>query len=529
MLRKTSHKYLAVLMTALCVLNSTPTVAFAKTSLEIANEHGANLNSNYMPEGSIVTEDHTGRILWAENINREWTPASMSKLMVILLAYDAIDRGELSLDTEIPVTDEMIKLCKNQTLSNNDMKAGCSYTISELIDLVIVPSSAAGTYMLADAVNPNRTEYVKLMNERAQSLQMTDTHYTNPVGVKNRYLGYLAPEGADPDADNYTSARDYAILAGELINKHPDILNHTADFNITVKEGTPYEEHFRGYVHSLRGARYYYEGTDGLKSGSADKGYNYTSTCKRGDTRLNMVILGVGWWDLDDAEWQRHLIGNALYDEAFDTYEYRQILKKGETYTVGDTTFTAKDDLWDCVRKDFTIENLIVDDKNGTARVDMDTDFLPGYEVPTAKISTNFTPFGAPTDIDASKGTQTFIISLVATLAIIFIIKASKKGKKKSSAEPESADNQSDQKPKRPKQPTEASRVIDIESTFVDMPAQTDANPSRSRGKHFKNSTNRTSTPNKSGLNIATRRSEVKRADGTTTSYRTLDVQNKYK
>ena len=490
MLRKTYQKILAVLLAFICTFNMNPAFAYAKSSLEIANEHGANLNTNYQPQGSIVTEDHTGRILWAENINQEWTPASMSKLMVILLAYDAIDRGELTLDTQVPVTEEMVKLCRNIYLSNNEMKMGCSYTIGELIDLVIVPSSAAATYMLCDVVNPDRTEYVKLMNERAQSLHMTDTHYVNPVGVKSAYLGHLAPKGSDPNGDNYTSARDYAILAGELINKYPDILNHTNSFYITVKAGTPYEEHFEGYVHSLPKARYAYEGTDGLKSGSADKGYNYTSTCKRGDTRLNMVILGVGWWDLDDAEWQRHLIGNALYDEAFDTYEYRQILKKGETYKVGDVEFTAKDDLWDCVRKDFTTENLIVDPNTSTVRSDMETDFLPGYEVPTAKISVHQTFFGTQTDIDATKGIQTFVVALVATLIVIALVKFfSKKRKRKAKKSKASVSN-----------------------SAVMTKTQSTAEASNIKPKHFKmNHASNSMTPNQAGVHISPRPSYKKK------------------
>ncbi len=435
MLRQSTRKFIATALAALCIFNSSPTQAFAKTSLEIANEHGANLNSNYQPEGSIIADDKTGRILWSENIHTQWTPASMSKLMVILLAYEKIDEGKLSLDTEVPVTDEVIKLCRNNMLANNNMKEGASYTVSELIDLVIVPSSAAATYMLADCVNPDRAELVRMMNAKAQELHMNDTKYQNPVGVRNKLLGFLMPEGADPEGDNYTSAHDYAVLAGELINKHPDILNHTHSFKIVVKEGTPYEEHFEGYVHSLPGARYEYEGTDGLKSGSADKGYNYTSTCKRGETRLNLIILGVGWWDLDDAEWQRHLIGNALYDEAFDTYEYRQILQRGSTYTVGEKSYVAQEDLWDCVRKDFTIDQLVVDESKGIAYANTDTPFLAGYEVPTARVTSNSNLFGSSTEVDTKEGLATFAVSLFAAGAIITMIKlASKKKRKKTQA-----------------------------------------------------------------------------------------------
>ncbi len=423
MLRQTIRKTLATTMAALCIFTSCPTLALAKTSLEVANEHGAELSEHYQPKGSIVTEDHTGRILWAEDIDTQWTPASMSKLMVILLAYDAIDQGKLTLNTEAPVTDEIVKLCQNYELANNNMQKGASYTVGELIDLIIVPSSAAGTYMLADLVNPDRAELVKMMNDRAQSLQMTDTHYANPIGVRNEQLGFIAPANSDPKADNISSVRDYAILTGELINKYPDILNHTKNFRITVKEGTPYEEVFKGYVHSLPGARYEYEGTEGIKSGSADKGYNYTTTCKRGDTRLNLVIMGVGWWELEDAEWKRHLIGNALYDEAYDAYEYRQILAKGETYTVGDRTFTAKEDLYDCVHKGFTFDNLVIDTENNTARTDTQTDFLPGYQAPTAKIAIHSFLFGAPGDMDPMEAAKTFLIAITATVGLIFILK----------------------------------------------------------------------------------------------------------
>ena len=212
------HSFIALVLSFLCIFLYFPACeAQAQSSLEIANKHNAQLEELYQPQGSIVTESNTGRILWGENIDKQWSPASMSKLMTVLLAYEAIDEGKFSLDTEVPVTEESLAICANPHLSNNEMKPGFVYTVSELITLIAIPSSAAATYLLADMINPDRAAFVDLLNKRALELNMKNTQFVNPIGVKNSYLGNVQLQNADPDADNLTSAQDFAILAAQLV------------------------------------------------------------------------------------------------------------------------------------------------------------------------------------------------------------------------------------------------------------------------------------------------------------------------
>ena len=405
------HSFIALVLSFLCIFLYFPTCeAQAQSSLEIANKHNAQLEELYQPQGSIVTESNTGRILWGENIDKQWSPASMSKLMTVLLAYEAIDEGKFSLDTEVPVTEESLAICANPHLSNNEMKPGCVYTVSELITLIAIPSSAAATYLLADMINPDRAAFVDLLNKRALELNMKNTQFVNPIGVKNAYLGNLQLQNADPDADNLTSAQDFAILAAQLVNKHPDIINHTKNAKVTVKENTEFEETFEGYLHSLPGTLYEYPGVEGIKTGSADRGYNYTATCVQENTRLNEVILGVAQWDVKDAEYKRHLIGNALYSEAFKNYEFRKILEKGVEYEFDGQKVTLNEDLYDCVPKDFDPQTCILNKKEKTIQTGVETDFLPGYSTPVASVTMHKNTFGVIFLIILVGGGLTFIV-----------------------------------------------------------------------------------------------------------------------
>ncbi len=116
-------------------------------------------------------------------------------------------------------------------------------------------------------------------------------------------------------------------------------------------EGTPYEETFETYNYSLPGAKYGFEGVDGLKTGSGpSSAFNYIATAKRGDTRLIEVILGVGDWSDQDGEYYRHPFGNALLKKTFDEYEHRLLLPKGE-HGIEDKTIKLDRDFYGVVKK----------------------------------------------------------------------------------------------------------------------------------------------------------------------------------
>lgn len=349
----------------------------AGQALYIANKQGHNLEDRYQPAGSIITEINTGMILWEEDAEVAWAPASLTKLMTILLTYDAMEQGKFTLDTEAEVTEKYVDIACRYAMSNNNMQLGASYKVWELIELAIVPSSAAATYMLADMVEPDADKFVQMMNARAKELGMTQTTYYNCVGVRNELLWPYHPASIPLESDNVTSPRDYALLCSYFVKTYPDLLNHTASPHIVIKKGTPYEESFDSHHVSLKGEKYELKGTDGIKTGSSDTaGFNYSATTKRGDTRLVEIVMGVSTWEDQIAEEIRHIVGNAIMEEAFAKYEYKLVLSKGE-HTIEGKKIVTEQDLWDCVEKNSELKFRL---ENGLVKVDMERKFLPGYE-----------------------------------------------------------------------------------------------------------------------------------------------------
>lgn len=368
---------ISVITLAWCM--KTADIQASERALDVAKRYGHNLEERYQPAGSIITEMNTGQILWQENAQIPWAPASMTKVMTILVAYDAMEQGSFTLDTEVPVTDKYLDIGSRYALSNNKMKPGSSYTVSELIDLIIVPSSAAATYMLADLVESNPDKFVELMNKKAVEIGMQQTTYYNSVGVPNYLLEPYHPVNSTPNSNNITSPMDYAILCGYFVKTYPDILNHSKHPQIVVKSGTPYEEIFDTYQISVEGAKYGLEGTDGLKTGSSgDAGFNYASTAKRGDTRLVEIIMGVSTWEDQTGEEIRHLVGNAIMEETFAKYEYRNVLPKG-THDIEGKKVVTEEDFWDCVPKNQEVPFIL---KDGTIKVNLERQYLPGYQEP---------------------------------------------------------------------------------------------------------------------------------------------------
>lgn len=385
------------------------------SSLAVANSKGYSIDQRYSPAGSIITEIKTGQILWDENSTRKWTPASMSKLMTVALTYDAIKKGKLSINTAVPVKERHARIAANSSLSNNNMQVGASYTVGELIELIAVPSSAAATYMLMDLLAPDIDTFVKMMNKKAKELGMVNTRYVNPIGVLNVLLGKDGPSG-DPYADNYTTAHDYACLCTYLVTNYPDLLKHTKNANLVSKPGTIYEEHFEGHNYSLAGEKYAFPGADGIKTGSARKGYNYSLTAKQGNTRMIEIILGVSVWEDELAESMRHPIGNSILEDAFAKYEYRKLLSAG-TYSVKGKIIRVKKDFYDCVPKDYK-PKFICDFKTKTLKLNISNrKYINGFTEPSAKFT--ILEDNAKSGVSSSNGS---FISFIKKIFIFIII-----------------------------------------------------------------------------------------------------------
>ena len=300
--------------------------------VELTKNAGYDVNPADIPKASIVVDAYTGRILWQDHIDEVRDPASISKVMTVYLVMEAIQKGELSLSQKIVATKEDQAISNIYAISNNKIVESVEYPIEELLKMTLVPSSNVATLMLANAITTDSAKFIEKMNAKAKELGMNRTHFNNASGaVAELFQGYYQPEGYDASKPNQTTARDLAILAMELMNRYPQVLQYTNSPVVKTMEGTPYEEKFDTYNYSLSGAKYGVEGVNGLKTGSSGYGaFNYVATYDKDQMKLVEVVLGVGDWSNQDGEFIRHTFGNAILNYVLEHFSYQTILSAGE-------------------------------------------------------------------------------------------------------------------------------------------------------------------------------------------------------
>ena len=309
-----------------------PIAAETVDIVELTKNAGYEVNPDDKPKASIVVDASTGRILWQDHIDEQRDPASISKVMTVYLVMEAIAKGDLSLTQKVTATKEDQAISNIYAISNNKIVEGVEYPIEELIKMTLVPSSNAATLMLANAITNDSAKFIEIMNAKAKELGMNRTKFNNASGaVAELFQGYYQPEGYDASKPNQTTARDLAILAMELMNRYPQVLQYTNSAVVKTMEGTPYEEKFDTYNYSLPGAKYGIEGVNGLKTGSSGYGaFNYIATYEKDQMKLVEVVLGVGDWYNQAGEMIRHTFGNAILNYVLEHFSFQTILPAGE-------------------------------------------------------------------------------------------------------------------------------------------------------------------------------------------------------
>jgi D-alanyl-D-alanine carboxypeptidase len=358
MFRKKYFGKVVLFLAAACLsLGGFAAVSHAEEDiLTFSKETDFPVKKEYLPKSSIVIDGNTGQVLWSDQPDLQWSPASIAKVMTLYLAFEAMEQGKFTLDTTITANEKYQSISQIYALSNNNITAGVEYPMRELFSMMVVPSSNVATLMVANLVSDNdEAAFIKKMNDKAAELGMTNTTYYNCSGAQvSAFDGYYAPKDIDPNGDNKSTARDLAILTYHLIKNYPEVLTFTREPVVTTMKNTPHAETFETYNYSLPGAKYGYDGVDGLKTGSSPSGgFNYIATAKKGKQRLIEVVLGVGDWSDQEGEYERHVAGNAILDHVFSTYEYKKLLPKGK-HTVNEETIDLEKDFYGLVKKSST-------------------------------------------------------------------------------------------------------------------------------------------------------------------------------
>lgn len=241
----------------------------------------------------ILMEAETGRVLYESNADERLPPASVTKIMTILLVAEEIDKGTIKLTDVIQVSDQAASMGGSQVY----LKAGEQMTVDDLLKSVVVASANDASAALAEHIAGSVEGFVDKMNKRAAELGMTNTVFENPTGLD------------DSTVDHKTTARDIAFMSRELM-KHKLIFNYSTIWMDTIRNGE------FGLTNTNRLIRFY-SGANGLKTGSTSKaGFCISATAKRDGMQLIAVIMGAPNRDT------RNEIAKKLLDYGFANYKY---------------------------------------------------------------------------------------------------------------------------------------------------------------------------------------------------------------
>lgn len=223
---------------------------------------------------SLIIVDHaSGKILAEKNADDPLPPASMSKLMTLNMAFEALREGRLSLNDKLPVSQH----AASYGGSSMFLKRGEIVSVEDLLRGVIVLSGNDSSAVLAEALSPDGTEegFAQLMNRRALELGLTNSTFTNSNGW--------------PHPDHKMSARDLAVLASRLIREFPEYYVYFAEEEYLFDERVPENRYNRNPLLKLG------RGADGLKTGyTRDSGYGLVGSASNGKRRVVFVITGLG-------------------------------------------------------------------------------------------------------------------------------------------------------------------------------------------------------------------------------------------
>ena len=230
----------------------------------------AKADEAYTAKSIILVDYNSGEVLKEDNADEKLPIASMVKMMTLLLTFEEMDKGNLTLDTKITTTENASGMGGSQVFIDPYV----TYTAEQMIKSVIMASANDASVALAEHISGSEDTFVKKMNERAKVLGMTNTLYANCTGL--------------PEPEQYSSARDVSILMKELL-KHDIYFNYST---IWMDELIHPSGRKTELVNTNKLTRYY-KGCDAGKTGStSEAGYCLCASAKRDDMRLISVVIG---------------------------------------------------------------------------------------------------------------------------------------------------------------------------------------------------------------------------------------------
>ncbi|MCL6599227.1 MAG: D-alanyl-D-alanine carboxypeptidase [Alicyclobacillus macrosporangiidus] len=335
-MRKDAQKLLAIACAAAGLAGVVPVQA---VRAEVINQNA--LQTIHAPappvvkaQSVVLMDADNGQILYEKNADERRAPASTTKIMTMLLVMEAVANHKVRWEDEVPVTPDAYRVATTSDVSNAYLDPREHFTLRDMMDFIAVLSANDATVAVADKIGGDKDNFVAMMNQEAQRLGLTGTHYMNPDGL--------------PQDNHYTTAMDLAKLSRYLIEHYPEVLEFTSKPTVTIKSQVRKQSDTWPNTDEMIGK---YPGVDGLKTGfTDDAGYCFVGTAQRNGVRLISVVMG----DTKNDIHQRFVDTQKLFDYGFQQFTETKAATHGQTlsYTVpvpdGKTTqlpVTAADDL----------------------------------------------------------------------------------------------------------------------------------------------------------------------------------------
>ena len=269
------------------------------TTSSLPDETNLNLES----ESYILIEQNSGQILYEHNSHEQLRPASVTKVMSILLIMEALDNGQISLEDKVPCSEKASKMGGSQIWL--DVRE--ELTVNEMLKAICVASANDCTVAMAEFLAGSEEAFVEKMNNKAKELGMNDTCFKNCHGL---------------DTDGHiTSSYDISLMSRELLKNHPSITKYTTIWMDSLRDGKSVLTNTNKLIRN-------YKGATGLKTGSTGLAlYNLSASATRDNLSLIAVIMRAPSTKVRFSDAQK------LLDYGFNQYSYSQLAKKENILT----------------------------------------------------------------------------------------------------------------------------------------------------------------------------------------------------
>ena len=254
-------------------------------------------------QSAILIDAETGQVLYEQNADEKLPPASITKIMTLLITMEEIEKGELSLDDDVTIS----RLAESMGGSQIFLAEGNVVKVRDLLKAVTIASANDACVALAETVAGSYNRFINMMNDKADDMGLDDTYFSNSTGLPT-------------ESDHHTTARDVAVMSRELV-KYPIILEDASIWLDYIE--LPDRDAMLTNTNHLVNT---YPGLDGIKTGhTSEAGFSLAATAKRGDMRLISVVMK------SRSVKAREDLTAQLLDYGFNRFTRRNYLEAGET------------------------------------------------------------------------------------------------------------------------------------------------------------------------------------------------------